>query len=115
LIHDEIIKAAKPGVTCSELSNLAYQMAAEMGYEENFMGYGSDKAGFVGHGVGLEVDELPVLTARQHYPMAEGMVIALEPKILFRDIGIAGVENTVYFNGKNLEKITLHPEEIISV
>jgi len=115
IIHEEIIKAAKPGTTCSELANLAYSMAAEMGYEENFMGYGSDKAAFIGHGVGLELDELPVLTARQNYPMTEGMVFALEPKILFKDKGIAGVENTVFFNGQNLEKLIQHPEEIICV
>lgn len=115
LIHEEVIKAAKPGTPCSELAKLAFSMAAEMGYEENFMGYGSDKAGFVGHGVGLELDELPVLTARQHYPLAEGMVFALEPKILFQGTAVAGVENTLYFNGSNLEKLTLYPEEIISV
>ncbi len=114
-IHAEVIKAAKPGTLCSELSNMAFKMAAELGYEENFMGYGTDKAGFIGHGVGLELDELPVITAKQHFPMAEGMVFALEPKILFKGTAIAGVENTVYFNGNNLEKITIHPEEIITV
>ncbi|NLX90914.1 MAG: aminopeptidase P family protein [Firmicutes bacterium] len=115
LIHEEVIKAAKPGTPCSQLADLAFKMAKEMGYEENFMGYGSEKARFVGHGVGLELDELPVLTAKQHYPLAEGMVFALEPKILFKDTAIAGVENTVFFNGSNLEKITLYPEEIISI
>ena len=115
LIQDEVIKAAKPGTLCSELANLAFKMAADLGYEENFMGYGNDKAAFIGHGVGLELDELPVLTTKQHYPMAEGMVFALEPKILFKGTAIAGVENTVYFNGINLEKITIHPEEIMSV
>ncbi len=114
-IHEEVIKAAKPGTLCSELSNMAFKMAAELGYGENFMGYGTDKAGFIGHGVGLELDELPVITAKQHFPMAEGMVFALEPKILLKGTAIAGVENTVYFNGNNLEKITIHPEEIISV
>ncbi len=115
LIHDEVMRAARPGTLCSELANLAFGLAREMGYEENFMGYGREKAGFVGHGVGLELDELPVLTAKQHYPMAEGMVFALEPKILFRGSALAGIENTVYFNGRQLERITNHPEEIISV
>ena len=47
--------------------------------------------------------------------MTEGMVFALEPKILFKDVGIVGVENTYFFNGEKLEKITVLPEEIISV
>jgi len=113
LIAEEIIKEAKPGTPCSELYNLALKMAEELGYQDHFMGYGKDQAGFIAHGVGLELDELPVLTAKQHFPLAEGMVFALEPKILFAGTAVTGVENTVYFNGNNLEKLTLHPEEIV--
>lgn len=115
LIAEEVIKAAKPGTPCSDLYKLALEMAAELGYRDNFMGYGRDQAGFIAHGVGLELDELPVLTAKQHFPLAEGMVFALEPKILFAGTAVTGVENTVYFNGKNLQKLTHHPEEIIRV
>ncbi len=115
LIAEEVIKAAKPGTPCSDLYKLALEMAAELGYRDNFMGYGRDQAGFIAHGVGLELDELPVLTAKQHFPLAKGMVFALEPKILFAGTAVTGVENTVYFNGKNLQKLTHHPEEIIRV
>lgn len=115
LIAEEVIKAAKPGTPCSDLYKLALEMAAELGYQDNFMGYGRDQAGFIAHGVGLELDELPVLTAKQHFPLAEGMVFALEPKILFAGTAVTGVENTVYFNGQNLQKLTHYPEEIICV
>ena len=69
---------------------MACKMAADFGYEESFMGNGPDKAAFIGHGVGLELDELPVLTAKHSYPLEEGMVFALEPKIVLPGVGVAG-------------------------
>ena len=111
-IQSEIVKAGKPGVPCSELYNMACKMAADFGYEESFMGNGPDKAAFIGHGVGLELDELPVLTAKHCYPLEAGMVFALEPKIVLPGVGVAGVENTVLVTADGLEKLTLYPEEI---
>ena len=79
------------------------------------MGHGEDKAAFVGHGVGLELDELPVLADRQNYPLQEGMVFALEPKMVIPGTGVAGVENTILVTPNGLEKITTYPEDIILV
>ncbi|HHT46303.1 MAG TPA: aminopeptidase P family protein [Firmicutes bacterium] len=112
-IQDAIVKMGKPGVLCSELYEFALKMAEDLGYREHFMGVGTDQAAFIGHGVGLELDELPVLTSRHQYPLEEGMVFALEPKILLPGIGVAGVENTVLVTAQGLEKLNLHPEEII--
>jgi Xaa-Pro aminopeptidase len=112
-IQNEVVKMGKPGVLCSELYEFALKMAEDLGYREYFMGLGTDKAAFIGHGVGLELDELPVLTSSHQYPLEEGMVFALEPKILLPGIGVAGVENTVLVTAQGLEKLNLHPEEII--
>jgi len=114
-IQNEIVKAGKPGMPCSELYDMACEMAAELGYAESFMGIGPDKAAFIGHGVGLELDELPVLTAKHSYPLEEGMVFALEPKMVIPGVGVAGVENTVLVTASGLEKLTLYPEEITVV
>lgn len=112
-LQNEIVKTVKPGMLCSEVYNNAVHKAEEMGYGDTFMGYGTDKALFIGHGVGLELDELPVLTAKLNYPLEEGMVFALEPKIVLPGIGVAGVENTVVVTAQGLEKLTFSPEEII--
>ncbi len=60
----------------------------------NFMGYGSRRARFLGHGIGLQVDELPVLAKGFDEPLQEGMVFALEPKAGVEGIGMVGIENT---------------------
>lgn len=57
LIQSEIVKAIKPGITAEEPYLLAIKLATEMGYKDNFMGYKTDQVKFVGHGIGLELDE----------------------------------------------------------
>jgi Xaa-Pro aminopeptidase len=49
---------------------------------------------FLGHGVGLNIDEFPVLTRGFDEPLEENMVLALEPKKGVPGIGMAGVEDT---------------------
>jgi Xaa-Pro dipeptidase len=60
----------------------------------NFMGFGGRRAGFLGHGVGLVVDELPVIAPGFDEPLEEGMTIALEPKKGIPGTGMVGSENT---------------------
>ena len=67
---------------------------------------------FVGHGVGLELDELPVLSPND-LPLAEGMVFALEPKFVFDGLGAIGIENTWRVTAAGVERLTLAPEEIV--
>lgn len=114
-IQEEIIKTAGPGTFCSEIYRQACRMAEDFGFKDYFMGHGADQATFVGHGVGLELDELPVLADRQDYPLQAGMVFALEPKMVIPGVGVAGVENTILVTDQGLEKITIVPEIIMSV
>jgi Xaa-Pro dipeptidase len=58
------------------------------------MGYGTRKAQFLGHGVGLLVDEIPVIARGFDEPLQEGMTIALEPKKGVKGVGMVGIENT---------------------
>jgi len=60
----------------------------------DFMGYGKHCVKFLGHGVGLHVDELPVIASGFDEPLEEGMVVALEPKKGLAGVGMLGVEDT---------------------
>ena len=61
---------------------------------ENFMGYKDRKVKFLGHGVGLLIDEIPVIAEGFHEPLEENMVFALEPKKGIPGVGMVGIENT---------------------
>ena len=83
----------RPGAKACDLYNKASQMAADAGMADFFMGHRSH-AGFVGHGVGIEVNELPVIAPRSRDILAAGNVIALEPKFVVPGLGAIGIENT---------------------
>lgn len=61
---------------------------------ENFMGFGNRQVKFLGHGIGLTVDELPVLAKGFDEPLQENMVFAVEPKKGIPHTGMVGIENT---------------------
>lgn len=92
-IQARMERTAKPGVPCAELYRDALAMAGQEGLEDCFMGT-RFQAKFVGHGVGLEINELPVLTTRSKDILQPGMTFAFEPKFVLAGIGAVGIENT---------------------
>ncbi len=65
--------------------------------------------GFLGHGVGLEIDEWPVIAGRFTMPFQEGNTMAIEPKIRISRIGLVGVENTHVITKHGLKRLTNVP------
>ena len=78
------------------------------------MGHGEGRVRFIGHGVGLELDELPVLAASD-LELAEGMVFALEPKFVLPGLGAIGIEDTWVVAGTGLELLTPAPTHVREV
>ncbi len=110
-IHHRLMEEAKPGVPAARLYEIAMEMTKEAGLEDYFMGH-KQKAGYIGHGVGIEVNEAPVLAPRSREILAAGNVIALEPKYVIPHVGAVGVESTYVVTEKGLECITNFPEEM---
>lgn len=108
----ETERLLKPGVTCGEIYEQALKLAAAAGLQDHFMGYGGDQVKFLGHGIGLEVDEWPVITKGFPETLAPGMVIAIEPKFTFPGEGVVGTENTYLITEKSFEKLTVSKEGI---
>lgn len=107
---------AIPGVTSGMLYDEALAKANEFGYADHFMGAASrERIRFVGHGIGLEVDEYPFLATGQDLPLQEGMIIALEPKLIFPGKGVVGIENTHVVTQDGLEQLGRFPEEIMVI
>ena len=110
-IQARMERTAKPGVPCAELYRDALAMAGQEGLEECVMGT-RFQAKFVGHGVGLEINELPVLTTRSKDILQPGMTFAFEPKFVLAGIGAVGIENTFLVTDSGVEKMTLLDENI---
>lgn len=112
-IHRLFVREAKPGISCSHLYRLAFKEAEKAGLGEYFMGYGEGQANFVGHGIGLEIDEFPVLASRFNQRLEPGMVVALEPKLVFPGKGIVGLEDDYLVTASGVERLTLTEQAII--
>lgn len=113
-IHQAIAAKSRPGVAAKDLYELAAEMANNAGLSDYFMGH-RQKAGFIGHGVGIEINEAPVLAPRSRDILAEGMVFALEPKFVIPGTGALGIENTYAVTADGVEKLTVCKEELISL
>ena len=113
-IHQAIAAKARPGVAAKDLYELAAEMANHAGLSDYFIGH-RQKAGFIGHGVGIEINEAPVLAPRSRDILAEGMVFALEPKFVIPGTGALGIENTYVVTADGVEKLTIFEEELISL
>jgi Xaa-Pro aminopeptidase len=111
----EVEKLGRPGASWQSLYLRALEMAESAGLKEHFMGYGKDQVKFLGHGVGLELDELPVLAKGFDQPLETGMVIAIEPKFTFPGRGVIGIENTYLVTEEGLKALTIASEEIVRV
>lgn len=113
-INHELAEKGKPGVQAKTLFELAINIATEEGLDKYFMGH-RQHAGFVGHGVGIEVNELPVIAPRSKDILEENNVIALEPKFVIPQVGAVGIENTYVVTNEGMKSITNAPEEILSL
>lgn len=108
----QLEKAGLPGTPARELYEAAVAIAGKSGFNRYFMGH-RQQAGFIGHGVGIEINELPVIAPRSRDILVEGNVIALEPKFVIPGTGAVGIENTYEVTSSGLKALTLSPEKIL--
>ncbi len=114
-IEAKILERTAPGIGCEELYRLGIEVAGELKFEDAFLGPVGQKIRFLGHGIGLEVDEFPFLAEGHGYPLEEGNVFALELKMVYPGKGAVGFENTVTVIADGYEKITTADERFILV
>jgi len=104
-VQNEIARLLKPGAIPSRIySEIMNNLDDE--FLENFMGFGPRKVKFLGHAIGLLIDELPVIAERFDQPLQEGMVFAVEPKKGIKGVGMVGIENTFIVTPRGGECIT---------
>lgn len=110
-IHRELCAMMRPGAEAKALYAKAEEMVRERDLHPYFMGH-RQHAGFIGHGIGIEINELPVIAPRSRDIIAAGNVIALEPKFVIPHTGAVGIENTYAVYDDHVECLTPAPEEI---
>ncbi len=108
-----LVENIRPGTICEDLYTGAFGIAESAGLKNHFMGHPGEQARFVGHGVGLELDEYPVLAQKFKTPLLAGQTIAIEPKFIFPGTGAIGIENTFAVTASGCERLTDLPDNLI--
>jgi len=111
-VQSMVKKEAKPGVQTGDVYDMAVAMATELGYADNFMGVGDRRIRFIGHGIGIELDEYPFLAQGQRLEFQQNMIVALEPKLIFPGVGVVGIENTHVVTAEGLRQLGKFNEKI---
>lgn len=104
-IQDAVASMLKSG----EIPSVIYQTIMDdldEDFKLNFMGYKERRVKFLGHGIGLLIDEMPVIAKGFDEPLVENMTLAIEPKMGIKDIGMVGIENTFVVTSHGGECIT---------
>ena len=112
-IIGEMESHVRPGASPIRIFERAEEKARREGFAENFMGYGEGKVAFAGHGLGLEINEWPIIGRGYRKLLQAGNVFAFEPKFVFPGEGAIGIELDYVMRENGIERITSFPKELI--
>lgn len=112
-IQERMLELAVPGASWGGVYTACHELACEMGYRDHFMGSKGAQVSFIGHGIGIEIDEYPFIARGfDDYPLVEGMTFAFEPKAVFPGFGAVGIENTYRLGAEGPKPLTFSNEEL---
>lgn len=110
--EDAAFGAIAPGVAAHEPYDAARSVAEANGVADWFQGHGRYHGPYIGHGLGLEFDEPPVLGPRVETPLEEGMVLTIEPKLIAPSTGTVNFEDDVVVRSSGAEYLSDLPREL---
>lgn len=111
-VQETLAREGRPGARAKDLYALALEVVKDAGLLVGFMGY-PQAVPFIAHGIGLEMDEWPLITKDSDHILQEGMVLAMEPKIVFPNEGVVGIENTFVVTADGMRRLNQYPDEIV--
>jgi Xaa-Pro dipeptidase len=113
LVQERMMALADNRATWGEIYEECLALAVDQGYADSFMGNKGAQVSFIGHGIGIEIDEYPFLARGfKEMTLETGMVFAFEPKVVFPGEGAIGIENTFYLTDHGLKPITYSDQEL---
>ncbi|MDT8442122.1 MAG: Xaa-Pro peptidase family protein [Desulfuromonadales bacterium] len=113
-IQAHAMRIAVPGAIWGAVYDSCLAMATELGYADHFMGAKGAQVSFIGHGVGVELDEYPFIARGFHDDrLEENMTFAFEPKVVYPGLGSVGIENTFWVAADGLKAITVADQELV--
>lgn len=104
-VKDVVVDVLDQGLDCSEAWRQGHSLAVELGHSDHLMGMAPDQSKFLGHSVGLQLDESPVVAEGFDRPLPIGGTMAIEPKVVHTE-GSIGSEDTWTRDEEGMRPIT---------
>jgi len=113
-VRDLMKQIVRPGVSWGSVYAECFELAVNMGYVDSFMGGSGAQVSFIGHGLGIEIDEYPFIARGFDKMQFEtGMAFAFEPKLVFPGVGSVGIEDTFFLGADGLRQLTFTSDELV--
>lgn len=114
-ICDAAVETIRPEVTCNDIFAAAEKTALKSGVAKFFLGLPPRKASFVGHGIGLDANEPPILARGSEFRLAKDMVLTMEIHLAHPDLGVVKLEDMVRIGERSCEILSVTPRELFAL
>ena len=115
-IADILIANIKPGVKCGKLYEMAVKKAEELKVSHAFLNFGRGKRSrLIGHGIGLELNEPPIVSKDDQSLLLDGYVVALDMHMMDEDVGVCKLEDVILVTPQGSEILTTTPRDLIEI
>ena len=115
-VADHLIGTIRPGMTGRDVYRMARQKADDLGRSAEFMSFGGGKASrILGHGIGLELNEPPILSEHDTSSIPEGCVVALDMHMMAEGSGVVKLEDMIHLGGGGNEILTKTPRRLFEI
>ncbi|KAB1453878.1 M24 family metallopeptidase [Vibrio panuliri] len=102
------VEMLAPGIAANRVDHTVREYLGSLGYGEAFC-HG------LGHGVGLQGHEYPLLTPDSLATLEVGMVVTVEPGVYLSGLGGARVEDTLVITPSGCESLTKLPRQLRNI
>lgn len=115
-IADYLIEEIKPGMKCRLIYQMAIEKSKELKAGDAFLNFGRGRRSrMIGHGIGLELNEPPVLSASNNSEVSDGFVIALDMHMMDENIGVIKLEDMILVTKKGNKILTKSPRNLFEL
>ncbi len=115
-IADFLIERIKPGMKCSEIYKMAIEKSEELNVTDAFLNFGGGKkSSIIGHGIGIELNEPPILSENNHSEISDGCVVALDMHMMDENVGVAKLEDVILITHKGNKILTKSSRQLFEV
>lgn len=115
-IADFLIERIKPGMKCSEIYKMAIEKSEELKVADAFLNFGGGKkSSLIGHGIGIELNEPPILSMYNHSEVSDDCVVALDMHTMDENVGVAKLEDVILITHNGNRILTKSPRELFEI